>query len=73
MTQAFVAVVADHVEPGPLRWVAGALQQETRLYMSGQCVCKLLVTFPEGSPEWLKAQRIRTLDGMPPRLVEVAP
>lgn len=68
MTQAFVMLVSDRVEPGPLKWVPGALQQTTRLYMEGQCVCTLLVTFPEGSPEYCKAAAVATLDGMPPRI-----
>ena len=70
MTKAFIALTADQVEPGPLRWVAGALQQQTRMFMEGQLVCTLLVTYPEGSPQWQKAARIATLDGMPVRTAE---
>lgn len=70
MTTAFVALVADRVEPGPLVWVAGALQQTTRLFMGGACVCTLLVSYPEGSPEYCKAARVQTLDGMPARTAE---
>jgi len=68
MTQAFVMLAADRVEPGPLKWVDGALQQTTRLYMAGQCVCTLLVTFPAGSPEYCKAAAVATVDGMPARI-----
>lgn len=66
MAQAFIALTADRTEVGPLRQVAGALQQETRLYQGDQCVCKLLITFPPGSPEWERWSSGRTLDGMPP-------
>lgn len=62
-TQAFISLAAERIDPGPLRWVGGVLQQETRLYVSEQCVCVLLVSFPPGSPEWLKGQRLRALDG----------
>lgn len=62
--QAFITLAAERIEPGPLRWVGDVLQQETRLFLSGQCVCVLLVSFPPGSPEWEKAQRLRALDGM---------
>jgi hypothetical protein len=65
MTKAFVMLTADRVEPGPVAQVAGALQQETRLFENGQCVCVLLVTFPPGSPEWEKWQAARTLDSAP--------
>ena len=63
MTQAFISLAAERIEPGPLRWVGGVLQQETRLYMGEQCVCVLLVSFPPGSPEWLKGQRSPVSDG----------
>lgn len=63
--KAFVMLTASHVETGPVKSVAGALQQETRLFDGDQCVCVLLVTFPIGSPQWVKWNRIRTLDGMP--------
>lgn len=60
---AFITVAADHVEPGPVRWVNGVAQQETRLFMGGQCICTLLVTYLPDSPEWVKAQGLRALDG----------
>lgn len=62
--QAFITLAAERVEAGPLQWVGDVLQQETRLFLHGQCVCVLLVSFPPGSPEWAKAQRLRALDGM---------
>lgn len=62
--QAFISLAAERIEPGPLRWVGDVLQQETRLFMHGQCVCVLLVSFPPGSPEWTKALSLRALDGM---------
>ena len=65
MTKAFVMLTADRVEPGPVTQVAGALQQETRIFQNEQCVCVLLVTYPPGSPEWEKWQAARTLDGAP--------
>lgn len=65
MTKAFVMLAADHMEAGPMQQVTGALQQETRLYQNGECVCVLLVTFPVGSPEWQRWSDSRTLDGMP--------
>lgn len=64
MSRAFISLAAERIEAGPLRWVGDVLQQETRLFMHGQCVCVLLVSFPPGSPEWAKAQRLRALDGM---------
>ncbi len=63
MTQAFISLAAERIEPGPFCWVGGVLQQETRLYMGELCVCVLLVSFPPGSPEWLNGQRLRALDG----------
>jgi hypothetical protein len=67
--KAFVMLTASRVEAGPVRNVGGALQQETRLFDGDQCVCVLLVTFPPGSPEWIKGNQIRTLDSQatPPR------
>lgn len=65
MTKAFVMLTGDRTETGPVRLVGGALQQETRIYQGEQCACVLLVTFPEGSPEWERYQAARTLDGMP--------
>jgi len=65
MTKAFIALTADKVEAGALVHLDGVLQQQTRLFHGGQCVCVLLVTFPPGSPEWEKWMRARTLDGMP--------
>lgn len=64
MSRAFISLAAERIEAGPLRWEGDVLQQETRLFMHGQCVCVLLVSFPPGSPEWAKAQRLRALDGM---------
>lgn len=64
MSRAFITLAADRIEPGPLRWVGDVLQQETRLFMHGQCVCVLLVSFPPDSPEWTRAQCLRALDGM---------
>ena len=61
-TQAFISLAADRVAPGPLVWVAGALQQRTELFMGDVCVCVLLVTFPVGSPEYERAFLLRTLD-----------
>ena len=63
--KAFVMLTASHVEAGPVRDVTGALQQETRLFDGDQCVCVLLVTFPPGSPEWVRWNQVRTLDGAP--------
>lgn len=60
---AFITLAAERVEPGPVRWVGDVLQQETRLFVGGECVCVLLVSYPPGSPEWVKAQALRTLDG----------
>lgn len=65
MTKAFVMLNASRVDVGPMKEVAGAVQQETRLFDGEQCVCVLLVTFPPGSPEWMKWAAARTLDGMP--------
>lgn len=65
MTKAFLMLQADRTEVGEIRDVAGALQQETRLYQGNDCVCVLLVTFPIGSPEWERWHAGRTLDGMP--------
>ncbi len=65
MTQAFITLTADRVHTGPVQMVAGALQQETRLFQGDQFVCKLLVIYPPGSPEWMKWQARRTLDGSP--------
>ncbi len=64
MSKAFVMLTAERVEAGPVREVAGALQQETRLFQGDQCVCVLLVTYPPDSPEWVKWAAARTLDGM---------
>jgi hypothetical protein len=64
MSKAFVTLMAERVVVGPVKQVAGALQQETRLFQDGECVCVLLVTFPPGSPEWMKWAAARTLDGM---------
>jgi hypothetical protein len=64
-SKAFVMLTASRVKTGPVRSVAGALQQETHLYDGDQCVCVLLVTFPIGSPEWIKWNQIRTLDSQP--------
>jgi len=63
--QMFVVLTASRVETGPVESVAGALQQETRMFDGEQCICVLLVTFPPGSPEWMKWTVARTLDGMP--------
>jgi hypothetical protein len=65
MSQAFVTLTADRLQVGEMTKVAGALQQETRLFQEGQCVCKLLVVFPPGSPEWMKWHARQTLDGAP--------
>lgn len=61
MKQAFISLVAERIEHGPLRFTAGVLQQETRLFMGRDCVCVLLVTFPPGSPEWERAAAARPL------------
>jgi hypothetical protein len=63
--KAFVTLAAERVVAGPVQEVAGAVQQETRLFQGGECVCVLLVTFPPGSPEWMKWAAGRTLDSMP--------
>lgn len=65
MEKAFVMLTASRVEAGPINAIAGALQQETRLFQGDQCVCVILVTFPPGSPEWEKWNAGRTLDAMP--------
>jgi hypothetical protein len=65
MTKAFVTLMAERVVAGPIKQVAGALQQETRLLQGGECVCVLLVTYPPGSPEWMKWAAARTLDSEP--------
>jgi hypothetical protein len=65
MTQAFVTLTADRIQAGQIRKVDGALQQETRLYQGTDCVCKLLVIFPPGSPEWMKWHARQALDGAP--------
>ncbi|WP_290906281.1 hypothetical protein [Aquabacterium sp.] len=62
MTKAFISLTAERLKVGPLKEVAGALQQETRLFQGGECVCVLLVTYPAGSPEWMKWAAARTLD-----------
>jgi len=72
MKQAFIALTADRAEAGPIRQVAGAVQQETRLFQGDQCVCVLLVTFPPGSPEWERWHSARTLDAVPAPCREVA-
>lgn len=70
MPQAFVTLVADRVEPGPLTTLPdGTVQQVTRLYMAHECVCTLLVSFPPGSPEALAATHARSLDGMSPQML----
>jgi hypothetical protein len=65
MTKAFVMLTASRVEPGEVKAIAGAVQQETRLYEGDQCVCVLLVTFPPGSPQYEQFHRANTLDGAP--------
>ena len=57
--QAFICLRADRLEAGPVRFVAGAVQQETRLYQRGALVCTLLVTFAEGSEEFEAAMAAR--------------
>jgi hypothetical protein len=74
MTKAFVVLTATRIQPGPISYVAGALQQETHLFDGDQCVCKLLVTFPAGSPQWEEYQRRgRALDGVPAIRPEALP
>lgn len=63
--KAFLMLNATRVEAGPVREVAGALQQESRLFDGDHCVCVLLVTFPPGSPAWESFHAGRTLDSMP--------
>ena len=64
--QAFIVLNADRTEVGEPHLQAGALQQETRLYEGDRCVCVLLVTFPQGSPEWERyAAKGRAVDGTP--------
>jgi hypothetical protein len=65
VTHAFVTLTADRIQAGPMAKVAGALQQETRLYQGTDCVCVLLVIFPPGSPEWMKWHARQTLDTRP--------
>ena len=65
MEKAFVMLTASRVDAGPVHQVAGALQQETRLYQGDECVCVILCTFPQGSPEWEKWNAGRTLDTQP--------
>lgn len=65
MTKAFVMLNADRVEMGELRELAGAVQQEIRLHMEGQCVCTLLVTYSSNSEEAQRFYANRTLDSMP--------
>ncbi len=75
MTKAFITLAAERLEVGPLTEVRfpgrgrcetrAVLQQETRLFQDGQCVCVLLVTYPPGSPEWMKWAAARTLDSAP--------
>jgi hypothetical protein len=67
VTNAFVTLTADRIQAGQMKQVAGALQQETLLFQDGQCVCKLLVVYPPGSPEWMKWHARRTLDSQPSR------
>lgn len=57
--QAFICLRADRIENGPVRFVAGAVQQETRLYLAGVPVCTVLVTFAEGSAEFEAAMAAR--------------
>jgi hypothetical protein len=66
MTAAFVTLTAERIQVGQIRKVAGSLQQETLLFQDGQCVCKLLVIYPPGCPEWVKWHARQALDGMPP-------
>ncbi|MGE4241746.1 hypothetical protein [Ramlibacter sp.] len=61
---AFIMLRADRLEHSPVKQVAGAVQQETRLYEEGRCIAVLLVTFPPGSPEYERWSAGRTLDGM---------
>lgn len=70
MSNAFITLVADRVEPGPLTTLPdGTVQQVTRLYSGAECVCTLLVSFPPGSPSAEAARAARSLDGMSPHLV----
>ena len=64
---AFVMVTGSRMDVGPVQYIAGALQQEIRVFSGDQCVCVVLATFPAGSPEWEKYHaQGRALDGMPP-------
>lgn len=71
MTQAFISLAADRVVADAPQWVAGALQQRTQLFMEGKCVCVVLVTFPESSPEYERAAGARLVKGVLPGLAEV--
>ena len=57
--QAFICLRADRLEAGPVRFVAGAVQQELRLYLAGEPTCTVLVTFAEGSEEFEAAMAAR--------------
>lgn len=60
---ATVTLQADRIEPGALVFKPEGLVQETRLWLHGQVVCLLRVTYPPGSPEWTRARQLRALDG----------
>lgn len=60
MSKAFVMLEADRLEVGAVVVTGTTVQQETRLYQGGQCVCVLLVTYPPGTPEWEKVMAAMT-------------
>jgi len=62
MTKAFLMINATRVDVSEPRLVAGALQQELRLYDGDVCGCVVLATYPAGSAEWEKFHAARRLD-----------
>lgn len=54
-TKAFLMLVTDQVVHGPVVVNMGSVQQETRIYQDGQCMCVILLTFPPGSQPYLQA------------------
>lgn len=48
MSKAFLMLVTDQVVHGPVVVNLGSVQQETRIYQDGQCMCVILLTYPPG-------------------------
>lgn len=61
--KAFVMLEAERIEAGPVVVQGLLVQQETRLFQGTQCVCVLLVNYPQGSPTWEAAMAGRETGG----------